>query len=283
MKKSSHAIQDMHVLADIAGERRSATIAADLAARMDAHLTGLVLSVEPLVPLYPMAAPVPTDFIVAAREAAVADAKAAATAFEKIAGGAGATFETVTLMSIAGEGFAEAVRSLRLSDLAVVGQEDPDHPEPMRKAVIEAMLFDAAVPTLVIPYTGVERFAAARAVVAWDGSAPAATAVRVALPLLARSERVLVVTVEEPSKWTDDVPGADIATHLARHGVDVEVKRITDTAAGVAPMLLNVCADEAADWMVMGAYGHARWREFLLGGATRGVLESMTVPVLMAH
>jgi len=283
MPKSAHSLSDMHVIVDIGGDRRSAAIAADLAATSGAHLTGIVIALEPLVPVYTMAAPIPTDFIVAAREAAIAEAKAASGAFEKLAGAAGARVETIVLASIAGEGFTQAVRSLRLTDLAVVGQDDPDRPEPMRQAVIEAMLFDAAAPTLVIPYAGVDTLRTSRAIVAWDGGAQAARAVRAALPLLVLAEHVLVVTVEEPSKWGDDVPGADIATHLARHGLDVEVRRLANGAGNVASTLLNACADEAADWMVMGAYGHSRWREFMLGGATRDVLAAMTVPVLMAH
>ena len=283
MKKSASAISDMHVVVDLAGERRAATIAADLASRLDAHLSGLALAFEPLVPVYTMAAPVPTDFIVAARENAIADAKAAGIAFEKIAAAAGVPFETLTLESVAGEGFISAVRDLRLTDLVVVGQDDPDRAEPMRKALIEAILFEAVAPTLVVPYTGVREFRTGRAVIAWDGSAPAARAVRAALPLLQFADQVLVAIVEEARKWSADAPGADIGTHLARHGLSVEVKRIDNAVGDVASSLLNFAADEAGDWMVMGAYGHSRMRELLLGGATRGVLASMTVPILMAH
>ncbi len=283
MKKSASAISDMHVIVDLAGERRAATIAADLASRLDAHLTGLAVAFEPLIPAYSMAAPVPTDFIVAARENAIADARAAGAAFEKIAAAAGVPFETLTLESVAGEGFMGAIHDLRLADLVVVGQDNPDQPEPMRPALIESILFDAAAPTLIIPYTGVTELKTGRAIVAWDGSAPAARAVRAALPLLQFADDVLVVIVEEASKWRAGAPGADIGTHLARHGLGVEVKRVANTIGDVASSLLNFAADEAGDWMVMGAYGHSRVRELLLGGATRTVLASMTLPVLMAH
>jgi len=283
MNKSASAISDMHVVVDIAGERRPAAIAADLANRFGAHLTGLALAFEPLIPAYTMSAPIPTDFIVAARENAIADARAAGAAFEKIAEGAGVPFETLMLESVAGEGFMGAVRDLRTTDLVVVGQDNPDRPEPMRGALIEAILFEAAAPTLIVPYTGVTAFKPGRAIVAWDGSAPAARAVRAALPLLALADEVLVVMVEETGKWREGAPGADIGTHLARHGLNVEVKRVDNAVGSVSASLLNFAADETGDWMVMGAYGHSRMRELFLGGATRGILASMTVPILMAH
>jgi nucleotide-binding universal stress UspA family protein len=283
MKKSTSSIADMHVIVDLAGERRPATIAADLASRLDAHLSGIALAVEPLIPAYTMAAPVPTDFIVAARERALADAKAAAAAFETTARAAGVPFESRTVESIAGEGFMGVIHDLRLTDLVVVGQDDPDRPEPMRPALIEAILFEAVAPTLIIPYTGVTEFKAGRAIIAWDGSAPAARAVRAALPLLQFAEEVMVVMVAEARKWEGGAPGADIGAHLARHGLKVEIKRVDNAVGDVGVTLLNFAADEAGDWMVMGAYGHSRMRELLLGGATRGVLASMTLPILMAH
>jgi nucleotide-binding universal stress UspA family protein len=283
MKKSTSTIADMHVVIELAGERRPATIAADLAGRLDAHLTGLALAVEPLIPAYTMAAPVPTDFIVQAREQALADAKTATDAFETVAKNAGIAFETRTVESIAGEGFIAAVRDLRLTDLVVVGQDDPDHPEPLRPALIEAVLFEAVAPALVIPYAGVTSFKGGRAIIAWDGSAAATRAVRAALPLLQFADEVLVVMVSEANKWKSEAPGADIGAHLARHGLKVEIKRVDNAIGDVGACLLNFAADESGDWMVMGAYGHSRMRELLLGGATRGVLASMTLPVLMAH
>jgi nucleotide-binding universal stress UspA family protein len=107
--------------------------------------------------------------------------------------------------------------------------------------------------------------------------------VRAALPLLQFAEEVMVVMVAEARKWEGGAPGADIGAHLARHGLKVEIKRVDNAVGDVGVTLLNFAADEAGDWMVMGAYGHSRMRELLLGGATRGVLASMTLPILMAH
>ncbi|HYU11246.1 MAG TPA: universal stress protein, partial [Stellaceae bacterium] len=113
----------------------------------------------------------------------------------------------------------------------------------------------------------------------------AARAVNDAMPLLAAAEAVTVLTID-PEQGPDghgEIPGADIALHLARHGVKAQVERTISAGIGVGNMLLSWAADLEADLLVMGAYGHSRVRELLLGGATRTVLTSMTLPVLMAH
>jgi nucleotide-binding universal stress UspA family protein len=119
--------------------------------------------------------------------------------------------------------------------------------------------------------------------VCWDGSRSAARAVGDALPFLLRAEKVEVVLVaSEPGK-SDEIPGADIAHHLARHGLKVELKRIVAVDVDVTNTLLSHAADVGSDLLVMGGYGHSRLREFVLGGVTRGILASMTLPTLMSH
>jgi nucleotide-binding universal stress UspA family protein len=283
MTKPTSAIADMHVVVDLAGERPAATVAAALARRLDAHLTGIVPAFEPLIPIYPTTAMVATDIIAVARESALKEAKSAAAAFEAIAKRVGIGFERRIFETIAGEGFAEMVETCRLSDLVVVGQDNPDQPESFRPALIEALLFDAAAPTLVVPYTGVDELKFERVIVAWDGGVQAARALRAALPLISGAKAITVVIVAEESKWAAGVPGADIADHLARHGLRVEVQRLDNPLHDVSAMLLNTAAEMDADWMVMGAYGHSRVRQMLLGGVTRGILRTATVPVLLAH
>ncbi len=283
MNNAVSTINDMHVIVDLSGTRRPTVIAADLARQLDAHLTGVALAFEPVVPVYTMTTPLPTDLIVAAHEQAVNDAKAAAAAFGAIASAAGVRYESRTTESVGSDGLEGVTRSLALSDLLVVGQQNPDAPEPMREALIEAMLFQSGAPILIVPYTGVESFSPGRAIVAWDGGAAAAHAVRAALPLLHLAKEVVVVIVKEHIKRSTELAGADIATHLARHDLHVEVREITNATGDIGQTILSFAADEAADWMVMGGYGHSRMREFFLGGATRGILESMTLPVLMTH
>ncbi len=283
MKSAVNTINDMHVIADLGGDRRPTGVAVELARQLDAHLTGLALAFEPIVPIYTMTTPLPTDLIVAAHDQAVGDAKEAAAAFEKAASAAGIRYAGRTTESVGGEGLDGVTRSLALSDLVVIGQQNPDAPEPMRELLIESVLFQAGAPTLIVPYAGTKEFKAGRAVVAWDGGAAAAHSVRAALPLLQLAKEVVVVIVKEADKRSTHLAGADIATHLARHDLHVEVREVTNSTGDVGQTILSFAADEAADWLVMGAYGHSRLREFFLGGATRGILSSMTVPVLMAH
>jgi nucleotide-binding universal stress UspA family protein len=281
---ATRAIRHLSVVIDVAGERRSAALAADFARRIDAHLTGLALAYDPVLPVYTVAAPLPADFIVEAREEALSDAAGAAKAFGAIAATAGVPAEIRTVETTGTGGFGGIIAECMLTDLVVIGQQTPERTEPMREALIEALLFQAAVPTLIIPHTGVATFTPDRALVAWDGGATAARAVREALPLLGLAKSVTVVVVDDgKSKSLVGEPGADVAAYLARHDLEVTVRVIPNSQKGVAEALRTFATAEAADWMVMGAYGHGRLREFILGGATRALLESMTVPVLMAH
>jgi nucleotide-binding universal stress UspA family protein len=134
----------------------------------------------------------------------------------------------------------------------------------------------------VVPYIQTEGIRLDRVMVCWDGSRNAARAVGDALPLLKRAKKIEVVTIEQKEQ-RDSLRGAQIADHLARHKLDVDLKSIVAPEIDVADVILSHAADSQADLLVMGGYGHTRIREFVLGGATRGILGSMTVPVLMAH
>ena len=119
--------------------------------------------------------------------------------------------------------------------------------------------------------------------VCWDGSRAATRAVADAMPFMEKAKQVEVVLVTAKGFKTDEAPGADLAQHLARHNLKVTLKRITSPDIDVASTILSYAADSSADMIVMGGYGHSRLREFVLGGVTRGILESMTVPALMSH
>lgn len=276
------AIRDILVVVDLAGERAAAKLATDLAAKIGAHLTGLSLAYDPITPAYSMAAPIPTDFMVSAREQAIADAKKAAEAFEEIGRLANLPVETRVSDVMVGDGFGGIIDNCKLSDLVVVGQDNPDQREPLREVLIEAVMFQAGMPTLLVPHAGPTEFKPDHAVIAWNGGATAARAVRSALPLLAMAKKVTVVIVEG-GKRRAEVRGADIATYLARHDLDVTIRTIARTPAGIGATLLDFATDEGADWIVMGAYGHSRLREFILGGTTASILKLMSLPVLMAH
>jgi nucleotide-binding universal stress UspA family protein len=134
-----------------------------------------------------------------------------------------------------------------------------------------------------VPYIHKEPIKLDRVLVCWDGSVTAARAIGDAMPFLERAGKVEVIIVSGEEAKSGEVPGADMGAHLARHGIKVEVKQIVAADEDVGNTILSYAADFGASFLVMGGYGHSRLREFVLGGATRGILESMTVPALMAH
>jgi nucleotide-binding universal stress UspA family protein len=135
---------------------------------------------------------------------------------------------------------------------------------------------------MVVPYIRTEGLKLDRVLVCWDAGRNAARAVADAMPFLVKSKAIEIVTISAAGSY-DELPGADIGEHLARHDLKVDVKRLVAADLDVADTILSHAADSGADLIVMGGYGHSRFREFVLGGATKGILGSMTVPVLMSH
>jgi nucleotide-binding universal stress UspA family protein len=137
---------------------------------------------------------------------------------------------------------------------------------------------------IVVPFIRAAATIGERVLVAWDGGREAARAVNDALPILERAKSVTVLSVNPASEdGSRREPGADISLHLARHGVKVEAQRRITTEISAGDAILNEIASKGSDLLVMGAYGHSRLRELVLGGVTRQILGSMTVPVLMSH
>jgi len=174
----------------------------------------------------------------------------------------------------------------RYADFAVLGQVDPaEVGHGARFDLPEHVVTAAGRPILMVPYAGTFEGVGERVLVAWNSSAQAARAIHDALPLLARAKRVLIMAVhrEAGGQGQDDVPGADIARHLVRHGVAAEASPIDAGGIEVGDLLLSRAADEGADLLVMGIYGHSRLRELVLGGVSRHLFDHMTIPIFMAH
>jgi nucleotide-binding universal stress UspA family protein len=173
----------------------------------------------------------------------------------------------------------------RYADLVVIGQQNPDWPSGMDRDFERSLPLAVGRPVLVVPYAFERRPLGHRVLVAWNSSREAARAVRDALPILKRAGHVHVVAFqpEESGAAHGAEPGADIALYLTRHGVKVTVSRYDAPDVDVGNQLLSRAFDLSVDLIVMGAWGHSRLRELVLGGVTRTLLESMTVPVLMAH
>ena len=222
------------------------------------------------------------DFINEQRALAEEAANAAMTRLKEMARRTGVAVEArLETTSLAGAAniFGHLARRF---DLSIVGQANPDVVGP-QELIIEAALFQSGRPVVVVPYIQKTGLTLNRVLVCWDGGRQAARAIADALPFLHRAKAVEVVVVATKPLKSDDSPGADIARHLAHHDLNVCLKRLVTGGTDVANTILSYAADVSADFVVMGGYGHSRLREFILGGATRGVLSSMTIPTLMSH
>ena len=246
-----------------------------------AHVLGMAIIYDPVIPGTVMGG-IPPAYIETQRVEAEKTVKAAIARFETTAKRVGVSFESRSVnASVAGA--AEQLGRLgRRFDLVVVGQPDRDKSVPV-EVVDEGVLFESGRPVIFVPYIQRGGLKLDRIMVCWDGSRAAARAVADSLPFLQKAKQVEIVIVASKSGKQDEVPGADLGQHLARHGLKVDVKRITSPDIDVTSTILSYAADSSADMIVMGGYGHSRFREFILGGVTRGILETMTIPALMSH
>lgn len=171
----------------------------------------------------------------------------------------------------------------RRFDLSVVMQSNDDQ-GANNDVLIEATLFDSGRPLIVVPYIQKDGLKLDRILCCWNGSRAATRAINDALPLLQKSQAVeLFIVGNEKTADEREIRGAEIGSHLARHGIKVEVETVPAADLDVADAILSHVSDCSASMIVMGGYGHSRLREFVLGGATRGILSTMTVPVFISH
>jgi len=175
-------------------------------------------------------------------------------------------------------------RRARFADLVMLPKPYGPNRTADAPAVVEAAMFQGQAPVLVPPGADAPTQAPARVVVAWNESAEALTAVRRAMPLLLAADlvNILIIDPQRHDAHAAD-PGVEISKMLTRHGARVEVSIIARTLPRISDVIERHVKDQNADLLVMGAYGHSRFREAILGGATRNLLEQASVPVLMAH
>jgi len=263
------------------GSKAVGDYAVSVAETLEAHLTGVAVAFVPSIPGASLGY-LPIETIEAQQrenEMAAEDAVDHFTAASAKAGVAAERRVLRTGFPAAAEQFSRIARRF---DLAIVGQLEPDV-NSVEAAIAESTLFDSGRPIVIVPYIQKAPLTLERVMVCWDGSRAAARAIADAMPLLERAGSVQVVIVASERGKYDQIEGADMGLHLARHGVKVEVTRIARGKIDVADALLSHAADCSADFMVMGGYGHSRLREFVLGGVTRSMLHSMVVPTLMSH
>jgi nucleotide-binding universal stress UspA family protein len=252
-----------------------------------AHITGIAFAYDPPTTYGPAVVPaltgrIPVEMIEAQR---LADEKAAEAAIAKFAQVARLADQSAAWRKLtasyadAGDMFGRVARRF---DISVVRQANPHAPGP-EALIIQGALFDSGRPVVIVPDGQATGLNLDRVIVCWDGGRVAARAVADAMPFLRQAKAVDVITVtSEPAK-SDEMLGADIGEHLARHGLKIEVRRIPAPKKDVPGTIQSFAAECHAGLIVIGGYGHWWFRECFFGGVTHGMLASSTVPVLMPH
>ena len=262
--------------------RAAEDYALSLASVLGAKLTGMVPSLGPtLVGILRLE--IPTELFEQIQSRSEEDAKTGVKTFEERARAAG----VLQAHALAHAGLFEFVdvflAKARICDLSILPQ-----PETASGAwetdLFQAVLLGSGRPVLVVPYIQRGEARLDNVLVAWDGSKEAARAVHDALPLLQRAKTVEVLTVEtEAHGGAEAITGTDLARHLVGHGLPATARSMTGVDIDVSDALLSHAADSGVNLIVMGGYAHSRLRDLVFGGATLGMLNSMTVPVLMSH
>jgi nucleotide-binding universal stress UspA family protein len=259
----------------------SVDVAVDFASAIGAKLSAIACELKIAVP-GSFIAPAFNVTAIAQAEAKKGreQAEAALAAFEKAAENKGVYEERILGHCLAPELSGLLVQYARLRDLTIVPAEANEFADQPNA---EALIFDSGRPVLVLPREPRKSFALNTATVAWDFSRPAARAVGDALPLLTKAKRVHVVTVTNEKRIDSSRSGPELAKHLARHGVDVILDSVDAAGRPIGEALTAAARVHDSDLLVMGAYGHSRLREFVLGGATRSMVNSPPLPVLLSH
>ncbi|GAB2842748.1 universal stress protein [Pseudoduganella ginsengisoli] len=256
--------------------------AATLAKQFDAHLVGVALTG---VSRFLLPGSIEMGGMMLAEQIAIMrdDAQTALAQFGEMASAAGVLSVEQLLVNDDVDGGMALVA--RYADLAIVSVPDPDEAAiGSLNDLPEFLLLNSGRPVLALPSAGWKDPVGTNAIVAWDASIEATHAVAAALPLLKQAGRVTVMVFNPDHRpgAHGELPGADMGLYLSRHGVKVEVQALPSTI-DTGNALLSSAADVGADLLVMGGYGHSRFQEMMLGGVTRTVLRTTTLPVLMAH
>lgn len=257
------------------------TAAAEMALRVDGHLDVTAIGIDPIRPDVIAAAGAPVMVMPDMSAEAGVRAKALAKTAEAAAAATGA-LASVENLSIPQYGLDIALaRRLRYADLAISGR--PYGRGPLYASLAEAALFGSRLPLLMLPEARLPR-AGARVLIAWNESDEALAAIRAAMPLLIEAERVDIALVDpSPHSVERSDPGGALCVMLSRHGVRCEVAVLARAMPRTSEVLMRHAEEHGSELVVMGAFGHTRFREALLGGCSRDMLDSSPLPLLMAH
>jgi nucleotide-binding universal stress UspA family protein len=270
----------VHVDNTAACENRINT-AIELATRHDAGLTSIYV-----IPTYPMPtyyeAQISLEILAEVDKSSQKSAKQAQHKYERMAGDAGLATKTIIeegdLISVLSE-------HARYADLILLGQDDGDDPLNLGEALADNIVLEGGTPCLVIPCKPTKTQTGKRILVAWNASREAARAIKDALPVLKQAEYIELLSVDSAHLEVGEntVQGKDIQAYLTRHGIAAGHYIEPDKDISPGDAILARVSETDTDMIVMGAYGHSRLRETILGGATRKILKQMTVPVFISH
>jgi nucleotide-binding universal stress UspA family protein len=256
-----------------------------LAAAIGAHLDAVAIGYIPASTAYVVdgsaAVAVAAAFEMERQRAAQRSAAALAI-FETAAKHGGISHESRSIEDLPAEAASAIGAAAMLYDLAIVPQPEAAHDRFDKMASIE-ILFQAGGPVLFVPHIFRGKFRANRIGICWDGSRAAARALRDAKPFLSQAEALVTISVNAAQVVPTDASAQKLAHHMARAGLTTKLIELTAERADIQPCILSLAADESLDMLVMGAYGHSRLQEGILGGVTREMLRTMTVPTLMSH
>lgn len=256
-------------------------LAVDLADRFDAHVIGLYVRQAFQAPAFTDAGPAMDSLYRTYETAVKADEAMATAAFREAVGAKGYSSEWRVADGYVAEVMSEQGR---FADLIVVGQAEPDAlPTATPADLAEGVVMAGERPVLIVPHIGAAKSPGKTVMLCWNDSREAVRAATAAMPLIRAAEKTIVLIIDPKTDARREEPGADVAEWLARHGAKVTVQRDTAADSDVGGVILSRAADHDVDLIVMGIYGHSRMRERVLGGASRTLLASMTVPVLAAH
>jgi nucleotide-binding universal stress UspA family protein len=257
-------------------------VAAELAGRFSSVFVGLHAQPPFEAPAFAEGAFSMGPIYKAYEEGAKADLAASRSAFDKALKGRHLSTEWRVVDDFPEEALTVAAR---YADLLVVGQATPDNDISTPENLPETVALATGRPVLVVPHIGAQRPPGKKVMLCWNASRESARAASDALPFLKAADEVVVLIVDPKASATGHgaEPGADVAAWLARHGVKVTVQRDVASDSDIGNVILSRAADLDVDLIVMGAYGHSRMRELVMGGVSRTLLATMTVPVLMSH
>ncbi|MFO1032578.1 MAG: universal stress protein [Hyphomicrobiales bacterium] len=251
-----------------------------LALDNDAHVTGLY--VIPGIQVYPNAGLAAVPDVYDGNRKYFLDNKAAVrSAFEEAMSKDGLSFGFQEVDAATPLLSAAITNQCRAADIVVVSAVNPDEAVGAEYDFVQRVVIAAGRPVLVLPRKGEASLDYTEAMVGWDGGREAARAAFDSVPLLRKAKRVKIARVDESQRG--QMGGADLAEGLARHKIKVEILNLSSDGLSAGETLLRACKDQGIGLLVMGAYGHSRFAEFVFGGATRHVINSLNIPVLMSH